>query len=125
MIRRPPRSTRTDTLFPYTTLFRSDHRSAGVEEAAAARAIGGIPDIIIVKLELARIAVAVGLGQDGDRRSRCGKPGELEETVGQAAVEQQVAACEQRDAGRLAGDAAAGAIGPAADRKSTSLNSSH
>src|SRR3546814_5388597 len=27
MIRRPPRSTRTDTLFPYTTLFRS-HQSA-------------------------------------------------------------------------------------------------
>src|SRR3546814_4366288 len=26
MIRRPPRSTRTDTLFPYTTLFRSAHR---------------------------------------------------------------------------------------------------
>src|SRR3546814_16364659 len=25
MIRRPPRSTRTDTLFPYTTLFRSDN----------------------------------------------------------------------------------------------------
>src|SRR3546814_9273859 len=28
MIRRPPRSTRTDTLFPYTTLFRSDRRTA-------------------------------------------------------------------------------------------------
>src|SRR3546814_11822574 len=28
MIRRPPRSTRTDTLFPYTTLFRSDDASA-------------------------------------------------------------------------------------------------
>src|SRR3546814_18193473 len=27
MIRRPPRSTRTDTLFPYTTLFRSDRPS--------------------------------------------------------------------------------------------------
>src|SRR3546814_20466730 len=26
MIRRPPRSTRTDTLFPYTTLFRSRSR---------------------------------------------------------------------------------------------------
>src|SRR3546814_7043569 len=26
MIRRPPRSTRTDTLFPYTTLFRSDRQ---------------------------------------------------------------------------------------------------
>src|SRR3546814_4740227 len=32
MIRRPPRSTRTDTLFPYTTLFRSRRRelNAGV-----------------------------------------------------------------------------------------------
>src|SRR3546814_10546157 len=28
MIRRPPRSTRTDTLFPYTTLFRSSSRRA-------------------------------------------------------------------------------------------------
>src|SRR3546814_5111314 len=28
MIRRPPRSTRTDTLFPYTTLFRSKHGGA-------------------------------------------------------------------------------------------------
>src|SRR3546814_20904362 len=28
MIRRPPRSTRTDTLFPYTTLFRSLKQSA-------------------------------------------------------------------------------------------------
>src|SRR3546814_10686774 len=28
MIRRPPRSTRTDTLFPYTTLFRSEVRFA-------------------------------------------------------------------------------------------------
>src|SRR3546814_4678215 len=31
MIRRPPRSTRTDTLFPYTTLFRSDHPLRGGE----------------------------------------------------------------------------------------------
>src|SRR3546814_6527263 len=29
MIRRPPRSTRTDTLFPYTTLFRSTDRLMG------------------------------------------------------------------------------------------------
>src|SRR3546814_1641451 len=41
MIRRPPRSTRTDTLFPYTTLFRSsghqfDHgREAAVDQALA------------------------------------------------------------------------------------------
>src|SRR3546814_9277762 len=36
MIRRPPRSTRTDTLFPYTTLFRSHpdigHHGDAVEE---------------------------------------------------------------------------------------------
>src|SRR3546814_3089376 len=31
MIRRPPRSTRTDTLFPYTTLFRSRVCSGDVE----------------------------------------------------------------------------------------------
>src|SRR3546814_9718777 len=33
MIRRPPRSTRTDTLFPYTTLFRSDIESLFRKEA--------------------------------------------------------------------------------------------
>src|SRR3546814_16568216 len=31
MIRRPPRSTRTDTLFPYTTLFRSGEEVIGRE----------------------------------------------------------------------------------------------
>src|SRR3546814_13867796 len=38
MIRRPPRSTRTDTLFPYTTLFRSATRAAGDFLALAAGA---------------------------------------------------------------------------------------
>src|SRR3546814_2519080 len=38
MIRRPPRSTRTDTLFPYTTLFRSE--APGV--AQAGRDAGGL-----------------------------------------------------------------------------------
>src|SRR3546814_15282046 len=36
MIRRPPRSTRTDTLFPYTTLFRSCSAS-NAKTAAAVR----------------------------------------------------------------------------------------
>src|SRR3546814_19634016 len=37
MLRRPPRSTRTDTLFPYTTLFRSQqrHRRVAFEEIKA------------------------------------------------------------------------------------------
>src|SRR3546814_6309774 len=54
MIRRPPRSTRTDTLFPYTTLFRPGgaaraqrgqragrRRGGNAEERAADRAAGG------------------------------------------------------------------------------------
>src|SRR3546814_19903250 len=39
MIRRPPRSTRTDTLFPYTTLFRS--RKNAAEVAVADRPVIG------------------------------------------------------------------------------------
>src|SRR3546814_10571789 len=37
MIRRPPRSTRTDTLFPYTTLFRSKQRAPQCCTAAGSR----------------------------------------------------------------------------------------
>src|SRR3546814_19829627 len=40
MIRRPPRSTRTDTLFPYTTLFRS-LKAAARGELARIEAMGG------------------------------------------------------------------------------------
>src|SRR3546814_12731736 len=36
MLRRPPRSTRTDTLFPYTTLFRSRSAPGAVGGAAGA-----------------------------------------------------------------------------------------
>src|SRR3546814_1586055 len=43
MIRRPPRSTRTDTLFPYTTLFRSTivepDGSIAVDDPRAVRAL--------------------------------------------------------------------------------------
>src|SRR3546814_2040056 len=47
MIRRPPRSTRTDTLFPYTTLFRSVHawlvvRGAWPWAGGARRVAGGL-----------------------------------------------------------------------------------
>src|SRR3546814_13941623 len=48
MIRRPPRSTLSDTLFPYTTLFRSDFRPVGRREAlgggfCAIQRLGGAP----------------------------------------------------------------------------------
>src|SRR3546814_14246310 len=42
MIRRPPRSTRTDTLFPYTTLFRSRFFEAGCSDATISFQKGAI-----------------------------------------------------------------------------------
>src|SRR3546814_13303593 len=55
MIRLPPRSTRTDTLFPYTTLFRSELGALGLSEEikhavrtanAAVLAFPGVPPSI-------------------------------------------------------------------------------
>src|SRR3546814_733078 len=40
MIRRPPRSTRTDTLFPYTTLFRSPYALIATEQGVARGDLG-------------------------------------------------------------------------------------
>src|SRR3546814_4020949 len=48
MIRRPPRSTRTDTLFPYTTLFRS------FEGAPAAVAYGPAARTVALRLKYGR-----------------------------------------------------------------------
>src|SRR3546814_16136903 len=55
MIRRPPRSTRTDTLFPYTTLFRSlPNRTSfcrQVERLLAARPAGGHAALFFIDLD--------------------------------------------------------------------------
>src|SRR3546814_11483005 len=45
MIRRPPRSTRTDTLFPYTTLFRSGGHAPHAAVLAIQHLGGGEPGI--------------------------------------------------------------------------------
>src|SRR3546814_16221201 len=45
MIRRPPRSTRTDTLFPYTTLFRSWH------EPVTRAALYSARDLVMAAIE--------------------------------------------------------------------------
>src|SRR3546814_2314750 len=57
MIRRPPRSTRTDTLFPYTTLFRSGQRLA----VAVAAHVLAVRD---------RVTVVVAGVTDADRELR-------------------------------------------------------
>src|SRR3546814_11891975 len=54
MIRRPPRSTRTDTLFPYTTLFRSAHRPVQLKGSLMLR----IPFLLSAALLLAVPAAA-------------------------------------------------------------------
>src|SRR3546814_7893452 len=46
MIRRPPRSTRTDTLFPYTTLFRS-RRLVGERRAGQVRQMLFFPRLVL------------------------------------------------------------------------------
>src|SRR3546814_1976827 len=68
MIRRPPRSTRTDTLFPYTTLFRShraDVRQRGtieqVEHGAPLALLGGQPPAAAVGAGLERDAFGLRL----------------------------------------------------------------
>src|SRR3546814_20336481 len=59
MIRRPPRSTRTDTLFPYTTLFRSaldvEREAAGL---VAARLAFGQP-----REPIAALGEGAGIGR--------------------------------------------------------------
>src|SRR3546814_6332324 len=46
MIRRPPRSTRTDTLFPYTTLVRSRRTRASQQSRGASHTPAGIVSIM-------------------------------------------------------------------------------
>src|SRR3546814_586602 len=61
MLRRPPRSTRTDTLFPYTTLFRS-YRYLRTENPAQNLSYGGrwITDLEVSLALTSRLGVAVG-----------------------------------------------------------------
>src|SRR3546814_3864128 len=67
MIRRPPRSTRTDTLFPYTTLFRSGHAA---DRAAA-------PDLFLQVL----VEHHVRVDGDTDGHDDAGDTGEGEREV--------------------------------------------
>src|SRR3546814_12406744 len=116
MIRRPPRSTRTYTLFPATTLFRSRqpdflaveaviveaeflHRILGrrIEAAGNARPVAFVVDAAEMPLALVGGVIARGLHHVAERRHILGRDG----VGGVVAVEEQP------------------------DRKSTRLNSSH
>src|SRR3546814_10204296 len=65
-IRRPPRSTRTDTLFPYTTLFRSvgqpmkdDQLAAARDERIEAAARGVVHDRIEAGVDRRHVAIEI------------------------------------------------------------------
>src|SRR3546814_7402940 len=69
MRRRPPRSTRTDTLFPYTTLFRSENRAPAIgrvrhlHQREGHRQPGRLDDAAQHR------EIALGLVEIGDARS--------------------------------------------------------
>src|SRR3546814_1092429 len=115
MIRRPPISTRTDTLFPYTTLFRSD-----IEGKLT------LPEFAPVS----RPAVA----SPGDVRARGpsggGGSGNLGAAPDPSGIRQEVCAAQTRGRGRSDQsrgnlDAVTQGAKGASERKSTRLNSSN
>src|SRR3546814_4972226 len=125
MIRRPPRSTRPDTLFPYTTLFRS-HRprqprwwqlcpALAVIDPGPAAVLTDLIIEVTSEPQLRRI-------QNG----RC-----VEHRLGWLALDQHRRTTRPEDAGLLAADRLTAVTEPVlmieadVDRKRTRLNSSH
>src|SRR3546814_3910344 len=124
MIRRPPRSTRTDTLFPYTTLFRSHRidrrRHAGAveyppggrrkDEGVPARHARPQPGALLMIVDRAMIKDHADREPGGPQQRRS---------------DSETGA--QRTAGERLGEPAPGWLvgNEPADRKSKRLNSSH
>src|SRR3546814_5075374 len=115
MIRRPPRSTRTDTLFPYTTLFRSLQELHHLLDATGLdqRALGG--EHLLVDAE------EVEVGADEIRHGIDGEAAHRRQPLGLRRVVPLVAVARgQRRADVLQVVAGIEAL----NRKSTRLNSS-
>src|SRR3546814_7170801 len=126
MLRRPPRSTRTDTLFPYTTLFRSvgDLFDGALPngDVAVARAPAPGESVVLDARWLSAVARAYGLAWRPASR--------FDQTV--VTRSSQLVGTEAIRAALIGGLVARGAVGDLdiqfdglADRKSTRLNSSH
>src|SRR3546814_8354659 len=133
MIRRPPRSTRTDTLFPYTTLFRSvdslahrlQQRDPGelwndVEDFAREHPVVVFGAGFALAFGLARFLKSGRADEAADEVDRSDDGGDTESST----------AYESAAAGSLSGGNPTSPAGmpssqPLPDRKSTRLNSSH
>src|SRR3546814_11091660 len=83
MIRRPPRSTRTDTLFPYTTLFRAAEHLLGLGTDRRDRAV-------------ARAGTVLAHRDHGRLVEHDALPADEDEGVGRAEVDRQVRSEERR-----------------------------
>src|SRR3546814_18638666 len=113
MIRPPPRFTRTDTLFPYTTLFRSDHVVYSPDMRLTEQAAMGVDRIAATQLNRA-------IGYEFGLCSRFAIPHRFQlqqNDIGKAVVDLQEIHVLALDARHV--ESARG------DRKSTRLNSSH
>src|SRR3546814_2342084 len=111
MILRPPRSTRTDTLFPYTPLFRSDLAGLGDRTGDQAdAAIDEAAEAVVIRTIRVDVVVRTATTDEDERRQV--------RTIAEG-VEQIGAECGVVEVGT---QLIAGFDG---DRKSTRLNSSH
>src|SRR3546814_11134510 len=127
MIRRPPRSTRTDTLFPYTTLFRSVQLATGnlgSEDGAGIQAVAVVAaaDTADVVGEHTGVQLEIALRQ-GCRDADAALEGEC---VGEGgALHEGDEPRARQFFKRLEVVVLTKADGRDLDRKSTRLNSSH
>src|SRR3546814_5961005 len=74
MIRRPPRSTRTDTLFPYTTLFRSELGTQLAPDQRQHRVVFGLRQV--AHAHQGRVDAATGGTHRHDRLLAAPSPGD-------------------------------------------------
>src|SRR3546814_4684204 len=125
IIRRPPRSTRTDTLFPYTTLFRSARLRFQRVRWPPSLILFSPGEVSIETVERGRSArdpLLVIVGADTDAGDKCAHSRSfraLEPSIGNIKVVNNFAERPQRRIGLETG------AEHQRDRKSTRLNSSH
>src|SRR3546814_14124166 len=140
MIRRPPKLTRTDPLFPYTTLFRSlinaaiSRRYLATEELQHGVAVDAVVKVAAVAAQwVNRQAVAKGLAQETQvTRAEDDVVGVVHDGNLRAVVQVILERIKADLIDQLQQAAAVGARAPhrnyllgEVDRKSTRLNSSH
>src|SRR3546814_6063848 len=111
MIRRPPRSTRTDTLFPYTTLFRSLQRvDAEIELQAAIEAERPLRVALVQQIpDLTRERVAEGFAVGGGELDRLAVDVAAKRLLVELRQQEAAVLAEPRARQRLAHDGIAGA----------------